>query len=121
MPVFKIIIKDPKAYLHSISGITQLTKTESEVLGEIISFMQSRKLTTLDDDVKNHIINKFNFKHIQSYYNLINVLRKKKLLLNSHHKIQLKPILLSGTTLEIQFQEPEPVEYNLEEHAQETT
>lgn len=108
MPSFTITIQNPKAYLHAISGITKLTPKESELLGEIVEFMQIKKLRVLDDEVKNHVIKTAGFsgkKPAQSYYNLISSLKKKKLLLNSRNKMELRPILTPGTVLQISFVE----------------
>ena len=109
MPAFKITIQNPKAYLHAISGLTKLTPKECDLLGEIMEFMQIKKLGVLDDDVKIHIIKTAGFsgtKPEQSYYNLVASLKKKKLLLYSRKKMQLRPILTPGTTLQIEFAEP---------------
>lgn len=104
MAVFNITISTTEAYLKAISGLTSLTPRESELLAAIINFMLLKNLTVLDEQVKYHILNTFKM-NSQTYYNLISKLRKKKLLLNSHSKTQLKPLLLPGTTLEIKFQE----------------
>jgi len=56
MPTFKVTIQNPKAYLTAISGVTRLTPRETELLGEIIEFMHVKRLTVLDDDVKNHTV-----------------------------------------------------------------
>ena len=82
MPTFKVTIQNPKAYLTAISGVTRLTPRETELLGEIIEFMHVKRLTVLDDDVKNHIIKVANFNQDkpQGYYNLIYTLKKKNLL-----------------------------------------
>lgn len=109
MPVFKIVLQNSKQYLHAISGVTKLTPKEADLLGEIIDYMRSRKLHVLDDDVKNHITKVAGYNHPQCYYNLICSLKKKKLLVNSRKKMQLRPILLPNTTLEITFAEPTPV------------
>jgi hypothetical protein len=106
MPVFKINIQNSKQYLHAISGVTKLTPKEAELLGEIIDYMRIKKLSVLDDDVKAHITKIAGYNHPQCYYNLICSLKKKKLLLHSRKKMQLRPILLPGTTLEITFAEP---------------
>jgi hypothetical protein len=109
MPVFKIKIQNSKQYLHAIAGVTKLTRKEADMLGEIIEYMQIKKLNVLDDSVKNHIIKTAGFggkKPEQSYYNFIASLKKKKLLLNSRNKIQLRTMLLPGTTLEITFENP---------------
>lgn len=103
MASYTINIQDAKAYLHTISGITKLTPKESELLGEIVDFMQIKKLKVLDDEVRDHIVRIAGFAGNQSYYNLINSLKKKKLLLNSRNKIELRPILSPGTTLQIVF------------------
>jgi hypothetical protein len=106
MATFHINVQDPKQYLHLISGFTHLTPTESEVLGEIISYMQEKRLKVLDDGVRNHIVEKFNYKRTQQYYNLVAVLKKKKVLTNSHNRMEITSRLLPGTTLQINFQEP---------------
>jgi len=109
MPTFNITIQSPKAYLTAISGITRLTPRETELLGEIIEFMHVKRLTVLDDDVKNHIIKIAGFdsnKHkSQGYYNLVHSLKKKKILKQSTNKLTLVPMIAPGAVLQITFQE----------------
>jgi hypothetical protein len=107
MSTFKITLQSTKAYLTAIAGLTKLAPKETEVLAEIIDFMQQQGLYLLDDRVRDHIMRKFEFSHIQTYYNLIAKYRKSKLLLYSHNKTQLKPMLMPGTILEIKFKEAE--------------
>src|SRR6478735_9871668 len=106
MSVFKIVLHNPKAYLNAISGVTHLTPKESELLAEIIEFMRIKKLKVIDDEVKEHIMKVANYPHRQCYYNLIASLKKKKLIVNSRKKMELRPMLHAGTTLEITFEDP---------------
>jgi len=109
MSVFKIALENPKQYVHAISGVTKLTSKEAELLGEMISFMHLKNITIIDDTVKAHITKLAGYKHPQGYYNLICSLKRKKLLLYSRKKMQLRPILKYGTTLEITFKAPETI------------
>lgn len=107
MAVFTITLKTTRQYLTAISGLTNLAPKETEILAEIIDYMKEHNLYVLDDKVREHIMIKFCFTHIQTYYNLIAKYRKNKLLLNSHNKTQLKPMLMPGTILELKYQESE--------------
>jgi hypothetical protein len=105
MAVFNITLQSTKAYLSAISGLTKLSVKETAVLAEIIDYMQEQNLYIVDDKVKDHIMKTFNFKHKQTFYNLMAKFRRNKLMLYSHHKTQLKPMLMPGTILEIKFHE----------------
>jgi len=116
MAVFDITLKTTLQYLTAISGLTKLAPKETEILAEIIDFMRLQNLYLLDDKVREHIMLKYKFSHIQTYYNLIAKYRKNKLLLNSHNKTQLKPMLMPGTVLEIKFHEATALkEFEIEE------
>lgn len=103
MAVFTLKIDTARKYLALISGVTRLTPSETEVLAEIIDFMQLKNLHVVDDQVKEHVLRKFKF-HQQTYHNMLHIFRKKKLLVHSHKKTELKPHLLPGTVLEIKFE-----------------
>jgi len=107
MAVFNITLKTTKQYLTAISGLTNLAPKETEILAEIIDYMKEHNLYIVDDQVRAYIMQRFAFTHIQTYYNLMAKFRKRKLLINSHNKTQLKPMLLPGTVLEIKFHETE--------------
>jgi hypothetical protein len=109
MSVFTIKIDTARKYLGSISGVTRLTPTENDVLASIIEFMLLKNLRVIDDQVKNYIIKTFKFENPQTYHNMLHIFRKKKLLVHSHKKTELKPMLLPGTTLEIVFEGPRSV------------
>jgi hypothetical protein len=104
MSVFTIKIETVRKYLGTISGITRLTPTENDVLAAIIEYMQLKSLRVIDDQVKAYIIKTFKFENPQTYHNMLHTFRKKKLLVHSHKKTELKPLLLPGTTLEIVFE-----------------
>lgn len=109
MSVFTIKIETPRKYLGSIAGVTRLTPTENDVLATIIEFMLLKNLKVIDDQVKNYVIKTFKFENPQTYHNMLHIFRKKKLLVHSHKKTELKPMLLPGTVLEIVFEGPKSV------------
>jgi hypothetical protein len=106
MATFTITIDDSKKYLHLISGVTRLTPKETDVLAEIIKFMSQKSIPVIDDRVKDHVMKAMNFKNEQTYHNILSTFRKKKVLLHSHNKTELKKHLLPGTVLEIKFEAP---------------
>ena len=112
--MFTISITDTTAYLTAISGLTQLTPKESAVLAVMIDYMETKGLLTLDDQVQRHVLSTFNMK-IQTYYNFVYKLRKKKLLIHSHNKTTLKPLLLPDTVLQIKFKPETQYQSILEE------
>jgi len=107
MAVFNITLKNTKQYLTAISGLTNLAPKETMILAEIIDYMKEHNLYLIDDRVRTHIMHKFQFAHIQTYYNILAKFRKRKLVINSHNKTQLKPLLMPGTVLEIKFHDTE--------------
>jgi hypothetical protein len=109
MPVFTLKIETARKYLGLISGVTRLTPTETDVLATIIEFMQLKNLHVIDDQVKDFVIKTYKFENPQTYHNMLHIFRKKKLLVHSHKKTELKPLLLPGTTLEIVFEGPRSV------------
>lgn len=102
MSQFNISINHAEGYLLAISGLTRLSKKESQVLASIINFMIDKNLFTIDDTVRDHIMIKYNYKQ-QSYANLISKFRKKKLLVDHRNQTKLKPMLLPGTVLQLTF------------------
>lgn len=116
MAQFNISINSSEKYLLAISGLTGITRKETIILASIIDFMIDKNLFSLDDSVRDHIMNKFKINK-QTYHNFIYKYRKKKLILNTHSKKALRPMLLPGTTLQIKFEEAPVIleEYNVKE------